>query len=63
MKNVKMLIKDLQTFDEPSSMINIFLITEQKFLENTIINQNKESHWLKVSATKLFGYYSSNMKI
>ena len=32
MKNVKMLIKDLQTFDEPSSMINIFLITEQKFL-------------------------------
>ena len=24
---------------------------------------NKESHWLRVSATKLFGYYSGNIKM
>ena len=26
-------------------------------------NCNKESHWLSVSATKLFGYYSRNIKM
>ena len=27
------------------------------------IKKNKESHWLQVSATTLFGYFSDNIKM
>ena len=31
--------------------------------DNSGFKENKKSHWPQVYATKLFGYYSGNMKM